>query len=77
MILSGDVRPEETLYYIGGMILQFLQEVPRDGVIFVEELAREICESRGISSSQFLYGMDWLYLLGALTVRGGEVILCS
>ena len=77
MIVSGDVRPEETLYYIGGMILQLLQERSQDQAVFVEELAREARISHDIPSSQFLYGMDWLYLMGALSVQSGEVVLCS
>ena len=77
MIVSGDVRPEETLYYIGGIILQLLQERSQDQAVFVEELAREARISHDISSSQFLYGMDWLYLMGALSVQSGEVVLCS
>lgn len=77
MILTGDVRPEETLYYIGGQILSHLQDALRSGGVALGELAHDVCESCDISSAQFFHGMDWLFLLGALDIRDGEVVLCS
>lgn len=77
MILTGDVRPEEMLYYIGGQILSHLQDALRSGGVALGQLAHDVCETCDISSAQFFHGMDWLFLLGALDIRDGEVVLCS
>ncbi len=82
MLLAYDVKPDDTLYCVGGVILRELimlqkeSETPRR--VHVAELASHVRETSGMSSSNFTLGLDWLYLLGAIDADGaGGVELCS
>lgn len=77
VILTSDVHPEMTLYYVGGRILELLLD-GASGPCPVEVLAQRAHDEAGVSSENFTLGMDWLYLLGAVRLDdAGGVCLCS
>ena len=56
------------------MVLQLIQ---RSGNISVLNLYSEVKSQYGISFPVMLLSLDWLYLIGAVTVtKSGEVKLC-
>lgn len=77
MVLSRDMRPEDTLYCIGASILGALYDSKQDSGATVESLAQHVMTEHGITSQQFFLGMDWLYLLGAIKMDEGVVVACS
>lgn len=82
MLLAYDVKPDDTLYCVGGAILKELLTLQKGSDapqrIHVAELAARVREANGVSSSNFTLGLDWLYLLGAIDADGaGGVGLCS
>ena len=74
MLMPENIDPKKSIYYIGAMVLQLIQ---RSGNISVINLYSEVKLQYGISFPVMLLSLDWLYLIGAVTVtKSGEVKLC-
>lgn len=74
MLMPENIDPKKSIYYTGAMVLQLLQ---RSGNISVINLYSEVKLHYGISFPVMLLSLDWLYLIGAVTVtKSGEVRLC-
>lgn len=74
MLMPENVDPKKSIYYTGAMVLQLIQ---RSGNISVFNLYSEVKSQYGISFPVMLLSLDWLYLIGAVTVtKGGELKLC-
>ena len=74
MLMPENIDPKKSIYYIGAMVLQLIQ---RSGNISVLNLYSEVKLQYGISFPVMLLSLDWLYLIGAVTVtKSGEVKLC-
>ena len=74
MLMSEHIDPKKSIYYTGAMVLQLIQ---RSGNISVINLYSEVKLQYGISFPVMLLSLDWLYLIGAVTVtKSGEVQLC-
>lgn len=78
MVLTSDVRPGETLYYIGAYILDALKKNEGLVPLHVEELFGRVRDLHGVESDSFNLGMDWLFLLGIVDIdQNGRVVRCS
>ena len=74
MLMPENIDPKKSIYYTGAMVLQLIQ---RSGNISVINLYSEVKLQYGISFPVMLLSLDWLYLIGAVTVtKRGEVQLC-
>ena len=74
MLMPENIDPKKSIYYTGAMVLQLIQ---RRGNISVINLYSEVKLQYGISFPVMLLSLDWLYLIGAVTVtKSGEVKLC-
>lgn len=74
MLMPENIDPKKSIYYNGAMVLQRIQ---RSGNISVINLYSEVKLQYGISFPVMLLSLDWLYLIGAVTVtKSGEVKLC-
>lgn len=74
MLMPENIDPKKSIYYTGAMVLQLIQ---RSGNISVINLYSEVKLQYGISFPVMLLSLDWLYLIGAVTVtKSGEVKLC-
>ena len=74
MLMPENIDPKKSIYYTGAMVLQLIQ---RRGNISVINLYSEVKLQYGISFPVMLLSLDWLYLIGAVTVtKRGEVQLC-
>lgn len=67
MILPEDISPEKSLYAIGAKVIEILnsENFKKVDVWFLyEKYVKKSGEN--ISFYYFLYGLDWLYLLGLI-----------
>jgi hypothetical protein len=75
MIVNQDVKPEKQAYYLGSKVLEALRNIPA-GPINSGELFIVINQTEKISYQAFSMALNWLYLLGALDQKEGEIIKC-
>ena len=74
MLIPDNIRPENSLYYNGGKVLEVMLSEKK---LSIGELYVYLREKMDISIATLLLSLDWLYLIGCLEVKDGEVILCS
>ena len=64
MLMPENIDPKKSIYYTGAMVLGL-------------NVYSEVKSQYGISFPVMLLSLDWLYLIGAVTVtKSGEVKLC-
>ncbi len=74
MLMPDNIRPENSIYYNGGLVLQVLLKKVRVNVL---DLYYEVQKIRKMSFSVFILCIDWLYLIDAAIIKDEEVVLCS
>lgn len=74
MLIPDNIRPENSLYYNGGMVLEVMLCEKR---LSISELYVRMRKKMNISIATLMLSLDWLYLIGCLEVKDGEVVLCS
>jgi hypothetical protein len=62
MLVSDDVSPDTSLYYLGGQVIQLIDE--KDKQLNFFQLYDRMKEKYGISIKLLILTLDWLYLLG-------------
>lgn len=75
MIINVDRDPILSLYYLGGVVLDILNdsaEETTDGLF--EKLKAKI--DRYIHIDFFYYTLDWLFLLSLITLKNGVISKC-
>lgn len=75
MIINQDIKPEKQAYYLGSKVLAALRETP-SGRFSPGELFIKINQDEKVSYHAFSMALNWLYLLGALDHKKGEIIKC-
>lgn len=76
MIIQGFTNPQNSLYFIGGMIIKALKDISNDEVDFFDlfERTQKYCHC---SFSLFSLATDWLFLVGALDLNSnGKLTKC-
>jgi hypothetical protein len=75
MLLPDNIHPENSVYYNGAIVLEFIQQ---HQCIRLAELYILVKEKKNMNYSILILCLDWLYLLGAAIInKKGEVCLCS
>lgn len=74
MLLPDNIRPENSIYYNGAIVLQTLQGAGRMNLL---DLFYKVSEKRRMNYSVFVLCLDWLYLINVAKLDGEEVVLCS
>jgi len=78
MILSNSIKPNQTLYYLGGILISCLKEQPSqviDSVKLFEVFKNSL--SVKVTFTQYMFTLDWLYLLDMIEVNDeGDIIVC-
>ena len=75
MVLSTNVDPQESLYYLGGLALESLHE--NNKCMKFVDLFLELNKKKEVSIRLFALVLDWLFLVEAAEVRDdGMVIIC-
>lgn len=73
MLIPDNIRPENSVYYNGAKVLEVMLSEKRLGI---GDLYLRMREKMDISMATLTLSLDWLYLLGCLEVKDGEVVLC-
>ncbi len=73
MLLPDDIRPENSIYYNGAIVLEALQTEKK---LSVMDLYCRLREKNKMSFAIMQLSIDWLYLIDCVTVKNGEVELC-
>ena len=73
MLIPDNIRPENSVYYNGGKVLEVMLSEKRLGI---GDLYLRMREKMDRSMATLTLSLDWLYLLGCLEVKDGEVVLC-
>jgi hypothetical protein len=74
MLLPDNIKPENSIYYNGAIVLQTLQSA---GQMNLVDLFYQVSEKKQMSYSVFILCLDWLYLINVAKLEGEEVVLCS
>lgn len=72
MIVNVEREPNFSLYYLGGVLLNILEQVK---VMPIEELLSESqkCLEKKVHVDFVYYALDWLFLLSLVKVEEGKV----
>ncbi len=72
MIINIEREPDLSLYYLGGIILSFLEEKK---IIPIEEVFLKIQQQiqKNIHADFIYYTLDWLFLLSLIKIKEGKV----
>lgn len=74
MILGQDTTPERQLYYLGALVLESLN---KSSELDFFDVASKLKRSKGISMNIFILSLDWLFILGAIKMKGDKIIKCT
>lgn len=74
MLLPDNIRPENSIYYNGAMILMELKDKKKYNLL---DLYQTVKEKHEMNFAVFVLCLDWLYLISAAILnQNGEVELC-
>lgn len=77
MLVSRDYNPCNHIYYLGGIIIKKLKKYNKGSSIDFFELHRAVCKIRIISVQQYIFALDWLYMLKLVEIDSqGNIKKC-
>ena len=77
MIIRNLSSPERSLYIAGANILSVLLS-NIEGPIDPLELFETVKENNDLSLSYFIFGLDWLYMIGSIELTEfGDIKVCN
>ena len=65
MLMPDNIRPKNSIYYNGALVLKVLQ------------LYQAVLKEVKMSFSVYILCLDWLYLINVAKLKKEKVILCS
>ncbi len=65
MIVNKNTSPERDLYFLGGKVIELMDDETTENFDFFE-LHKKLNESQNISISLFSLVLDWLFILGVI-----------
>jgi hypothetical protein len=75
IIIRNDINPQMNLYYVAGLILDFLKSNNRSNI---EKIYMHLhLRNNKLSINVIYYSLDWLYLINAIKISEGEFELCE
>lgn len=78
MIVSNYSSPNKSLYLIGANIIEVISSYKSDRIDLLKLHQRYNELHQHISLSYLIYGLDWLFLAGAVGLtESGDLELCS
>lgn len=75
MILNRDSKPDEQIYYLGGLTIEKLKLLNSDKIDFLD-LYSQINKDHKITLNKFILVIDWLYLLGVIAKGKEGLVKC-
>ena len=74
MLMPDNIRPKNSIYYNGALVLKVLQETKEQELL---ELYQAVLKKVKMSFSVYILCLDWLYLINVAKLKKEKVILCS
>lgn len=74
MLMPDNIRPKNSIYYNGALVLKVLQETKEQELL---ELYQAVLKEVKMSFSVYNLCLDWLYLINVAKLKKEKVILCS
>ncbi len=74
MLMPDNIRPKNSIYYNGALVLKVLQETKEQELL---ELYQAVLKEVKMSFSVYILCLDWLYLINVAKLKKEKVILCS
>lgn len=65
MIINKNTSPEKDLYFLGGKVIELMNDDTEEYFDFFE-LHKKLNETQNISISLFSLVLDWLFILGVI-----------
>lgn len=73
MLLPDNIKPEYSVYYIGSVIIEKLENKSYS----LLDLFQSLNEFNDVSFSLYSLALDWLYLIDIAEIKdSGEIALC-
>lgn len=69
MILPRDIKPEDSLYFIGGNLLKTIKRLNAQEFDLLDLYQNHTNENNECSFNQYLLAIDWLFLLNLVSVN--------
>lgn len=77
MIVSNNISPTDNLYYIGGLILEILND-NYNKTLDILILYKKLVIKNKLTFVLYSYALDWLFISNLITVNEkGEIQKCS
>ena len=77
MINDKNTNPQRDLYYLGGIVIDVLQQANKDESFFdIFDVFEKVREREIISMNLFSLTIDWLYLLDIVNFKDGRLKKC-
>lgn len=73
MLLPDNIKPENSIYYTGAVVLKSLQT---KGSQSLDDLFSDVNMTQSMRFKVFMLSLDWLFLLNAAVINNEEVHLC-
>ena len=73
MLMPDNIRPKNSIYYNGALVLKVLQETKEQELL---ELYQAVLKEVKMSFSVYILCLDWLYLINVARLKKEKVILC-
>lgn len=73
MLLPDHIKPENSVYYNGGIVLKVLLSKGNQNLLNTYMCVQEECK---MTFSLFLLCIDWLFLIGSIKINNQKVELC-
>ena len=74
MINDQNTNPQRDLYYLGGVVIDVLQQASKEESFF--DIFEKVRERETISMNLFSLTIDWLYLLDVVKFKEGRLEKC-
>lgn len=75
IIIRNDINPYLNLYYIAGLILDFLKSNRKGDIENIYNYLHS--KNNRISINLVYYSLDWLFLINAIKLSEGDFELCD
>lgn len=75
MIIGKDVNPQNNVYHIGAKLIQVLKMYDSDSIDYFEVYS-DLNKTEKVSLNLFSLALDWLYLLGVIDNKEGQLKRC-
>ena len=72
MLMPNDTNPKKSLFYIGGLILRTI----KSNNYTLDQIYIYLNQEENVSYQLLILALDWLFILGAISVENGGIIKC-